>query len=588
MERDQLAQLKNEYEQHKTNRANVEGIWDQAEKFIDPLGNGSLARAPDSESQVLWKRIDVWDFTPIRGASKLRATIHGTVTNPAVQWCTAEFRDLELQQDQASRVWLEDTIGQAYQALQDSDFNAEIARSFGDLVVYGNSFIVEEPKSRSAWDGLDFTCVPVREGYFEPDSSGEIKKFFRRISWTARQIIDKCGEKIIPSKIREEAEKNVTTQHEVVFCVFQRKTSAKIYDEKGEPVEVVPELRPWGSVYFLADSAEQCGEEGGYYDRPVFHSPWEETAGSQWGKGIGGLVLPTAKLLNALWEMYLGAGEKAVDPPGFISDRAGVSAVDLGPGKWTVARGDIDKIFRLIESGAKFEVTIDLLTRLQSMISQAFHEDELHLKDSPAMTATEAAIRFEVMNRVMGSSLALVQTRELTPILRLTIAMLHREKRLKPMPELVRRKRGEINIVYLGPLSRAQRTDEVSAIERGFSTVAAMRKMGFEEVADLFNAVEAAREIFKRLGVPSNCLRSNEEVAAAMKKRQEMQASAQKAEIAARAGEAAEKAGKARMAMAQASQMAGGGMGGGGEMPQSMPAAPAPMLTPTLPMGGEG
>jgi hypothetical protein len=320
----------------------------------------------------------------------------------------------------------------------------------------------------------------------------------------------------------------------------------------------------------MADSAEQCGEEGGYYEMPAFWSPWEETAGSDWGHGVGGMVLPTVKLLNALWEVYLGAAEKAVDPPAFISDRAGVGAVDLGPGKWTVAKGDLDKIYRVIESGAKFQVTEVLLAQLQQQIRGAFHADELHLKDSPAMTATEAAIRFEVMNRVMGSVLARIQSKQLIPIIQLTMAMMQREGQLRPWPEIVKRRKGDINIVFLGPLSRAQRTDEVGAIERGFAFVAQARKLGFEEAADAFDAAAATREVFKRLGIPASCQRSEAESKKMAEGRARAMAAAREAEVAKAQGEAVEQAGLARQALQESGAV------------QTMPAQPTPLIAPTM------
>jgi hypothetical protein len=577
MERDQLLQLKQEYERHKMNRATVEPTWDQIEKFIDPLGNGRISQAPESESDILWRRIDVWDFSAIEGSEKLTAIIHGTETNPAVQWFTGEFRDPELQKDKIAREWLEDCLGRTYQALQDSDFNTEIATSFGDLVNYGNSFIIEEAKSKGPkWEGIDFTCVPIREGYFERDSYGNIKRFWRRLSWTARQIIDRCKGQNIPEKIAEEARKpeGGTDTHEVVFCVFPRDVHGEPYDEKGEPRVLAPELRPIGSVYFLADTGEQCGNEDGYYEMQSFHAPWKETAGSQWGHGKGGQVLPTVKLLNALWEVYLGAAELAILPALLVTERGLMSAVDLGPGGMTVVK-DIVNSIKAFENGAKFEVTWQMISQLQLAIRKAFHEDELHLKDSPAMTATEAAIRFENMNRVMGSVLSRVQSFQLIPIIKLTMSILRREGRLKPAPEIVRRKSGEVNIVFLGPLSRAQRTDEVSAIERAFSFVAQARKLGFEEAADVFDAAAAAREVMKRLGVPASCMKSEADAQLAQKQRKAQASAAAQAELAKRAGEAAEQAGKARLAMAQASEA-------GGAPAAPMPAQPPPMLTPTL------
>jgi hypothetical protein len=197
------------------------------------------------------------------------------------------------------------------------------------------------------------------------------------------------------------------------------------------------------------------------------------------------------------------------------------------------------------------------------------HEDELTLKDSPSMTATEAQIRYELMNRVLGSTLSLLQSDVLDLIVMLCIQMLARERRLPPVPPKLKLADGKFGIEYHGPLARAQRTDEVAAIERLASFVAALAKLEFQDARDVFDPVSAVREVAARLGCPAGVLISEDKVRAKIAQREAAATQLAKAQVAKAQGEALEQAGMG----AQAMQEAGA----------PVPAQPPPVVNPPFP-----
>lgn len=568
--------LKSRFEVLKADRTGIEQAWEQVEKFVSPLGGvGSNQGGPTRESEVGWQRQEIWDFTAIDGCQKLAASIHGSVTSPAIRWFRLTFRSKELAEDTEAASWLDKVSDIAFETIQDSDFNTEVASGYIELVGAGTMALVVEPTDELKWEGLDFTVVPIREVHFEEDPSGGVQRFFRDFSWTASQIVEKFDESKTPLpefiRVKANTPSGGTDRIKVVFCIYDRETDDDLKLDSDTPkFPLPPEKRPYGFVYFLAETGEQLGDEGGYYECPVFITRWERTAGSRWGHGPGIVCLPTVKYTNSLMELVKNAMAVAIDPPRGVTERGLLSDLQGQPGGLTVVRSR-DDIFPLVEP-LRADVAMASIEDLRHQIRQLFHTDELQLKESPAMTATEVQVRYELMNRVMGSTLARIQSDFLSPMLQAVVAMLYRAGQLPKMPESVKRGGGATVIEYQGPLSRAQRTDEVAAIERLAAYVAGLAKL-FPEVSDIFDPNQAVRNIAKRLGVPADCLASEATLLKKKREREQLQKQLAQAETARAQGEAAQQQADAVQSM-QAAQQAG-----------PIPVPPPPLTTP--PVGGQ-
>jgi hypothetical protein len=622
-------ELKKRFDQQKSARGPVEGVWRQIALYFAPLGTASQAGSDaQGENTVAWTQPDVWDSTAIDSSEKLIAMIHGNVTSPALRWYGLGWRDKDLKADQEARKWLDAVADISWQTLQDSDFNTEIACAHGDLVRFGNAVIIEEAASSTEWKGVDFQSVPLDQCYFEPDSVGQMEVFYQLLSWSAVQVMTECRKRgwTCPEEIEEEAKKGtqLDKRYPIVFCIFPRweaqtelerrhERNARRAKERAEreqreqqreaalarfegdapapaaepPIEpdeptypLAPHLRGWGYVYFRADTGDRIGMEGGYYEMPGALARWAKTAGSIWGHGQCHVLLPTVKYLNGWMETEHQAAAKAVDPNIYTTERGLLSDHDSQAGGITVARSKND--VWTLDTKAEPTWANMKLEELRGMVRRGLHNDELTLKDSPAMTAQEVRARYEIMQRILGSTLARIENELLSPIIKITIGHLLRNRQLPEMPPKVAEKYAagtlEINIEYQGPLARSQRTDEVAAIERVIALAGAWIQMGIpvQVVMAKINVLASLGEVATRLGTPASLLRSDEEAEKEVQKFFAEQARGAAAVAAKAEGEAA-----AAHATARAALMGGAGAGGGGSLP--VPAMPTPVVRPAFP-----
>jgi hypothetical protein len=533
-------EIKTRAERLLQQRANFEGLWSDIEKYIAPFQtqNGFSAITTVENAQKL-TTTEIWDSTAQIGAERLGAAFYAGTVNNYQRWFRNAFRNPKLNQHPPSRQWLDVVSNTMWEALTSSNFGLEAATAFTTKVVFGTSCIYQELVNPKKWEGLQFTAVPLKEILFEEDWRGRVYCFYRFISWTATQIVTKLAPKesdeykLLPEKIIQKHEQGADDRFEVIFCIYPREDAPAM--KYGERVRA-PEKRPYCACYVLRDSGEMLGKEDGYYEMPVYVDRYHKAPGTRWGYGPGTLALSTVKFLNAWMQAYLESGEKIVDPATLVTERGLLSDLDLSAGGLTTVRSMDD--IKPYESAARFDVAATIIADLRDMIRRYFREDDLQLKDSPAMTATEAQIREARTNRVLAAPVGRVQNDLFDPMLQNTFNMMYREGQLPEPPQEVLRLSPEIQIEYLGPLMRSQRADDVAALERLASGVAALQKMGFQEVADVFNAQQLVREMAEFLSVPGSVLRDQREADALRAQRMQLQMAQAQAEIAKTAAEA--------------------------------------------------
>ncbi len=529
-------------------RKTIEQDWDIIEKFIAPLRGGKFFQEQTSEHEIDWRRgRDVFDSTAILAANTLASSVHGALTSPSTRWFTLRFRDDNLNLEDKATEWLQTCGERIWYALQDSDFNLEVNEAYQDLVCFGSSCIIEEAESEVEWKGIDFSTLPIREIYFEQDHKGQILHFFRRLQWTALQIVEKFGIENVPDNIVERSKQpaQADAKMTLIFAVFPRKGKENVDTSK----LLTPKQRPWESRYILEESAEQVGKEGGYYEMPAYLPRWQKTSGSMWGFGAGTIAISDVMTLNAMVEQRLSAAAKAIDPPSLVTERGLLSDLDLEPGGLTVVRSlDAAKPY---ESGSRFDVAEGMIADLRMNINRMFLVDRLELKESPAMTATEVNARYDLMQRLLGPVLGRLQADFLDPMIERTFKILLRSGQLPPMPKELQGLNSEMDIEYIGPMGRAQKTDQVQAVVQWAQQMMEMGQF-FPETAMLVDAQALGRELAKSLNVPATVVRSKEEVDQMVNAQKQKEAQQAQLEMAMGAGAATEQMGKGAQAIQEA------------------------------------
>lgn len=521
----------------KEKRGPIESKWNDIDRLILPLNQGSFCSSGASEGEKNWSTLEVWDSTAPIGADRFAAMIHSVLFSG--QWFGAKFRK-KLNKDPVARAWLDEVEAEMFDAIMASNFEVETASAILEWVGYGNCCLTQGLVSETEWQGLDFSATPVKEMLFEEDWRGRPYRSFRPLMWSASKIVSKFRDSNdpskpspkVPEKILKALESGQDENFSVIFTVFPRegKLPMKLDEKVRAPLE-----RPFGWKYVLREGAVTL-DEGGFYEMPVFVGRYTKPANSMWGYGPALLALPTVKLLNTIQETEVNAGAKAVDPPIITTERGLLSDIDSTPGGIITVRSleDIDTF----ESKGRFDVSEMLLDRHTAMVKKHFREDDIALKDSQ-MTATEVNRRFIQSNRFLALPGKRFQYDISGPVVQTTFNMMYRMGQLPEIPEVVLAEKPRMQIQFFGPLATAMKDDEAAGIERALAAKAAMTKMDPGSPAKFVIKDDVAlRELCDRLSTPASMLATDEEVKAQMDNQAKLQQAAQQAQVAKTAMEA--------------------------------------------------
>jgi hypothetical protein len=523
-------------------RRTVEEHWQLIERYVVP-GRGKFFQDERSEHELTWRRRELYDSTAPMAAQSLAASIHGSLTSPSIKWFDLRFRNPLTREKQEAKEWLEDTGERMFKAIQDSNFNLEAAESYMDLVSFGTTVLVEEPANEFSYEGVEFQTALIRQCFFEMNFDRSVRNFYRRLELTASQLVDKFGDEV-PERIRQQHAQagEVDRKYTVIFCIYQRDD----YKDANTQSLLAPQFRPFGWMYVMHDDATQIGEDGGYYEQPAFVARWRMMSGSMWGFSPAMLALPDILSLNEMVRLILRAGEKVLDPATITSERGLLGDLDLEPGGLTVVR-DVDQL-KPYESGARFDVSEMQKENLQTSIRNVFHVDQLQLKESPAMTATEVRVRYELMQRLLGPTLGRLTNDFLDPLIMRTFAIMLRGGALAPPPDDAKDEQGILDIEYTGPLAKAQKMIEVEGMERWVGSMVALSEV-FPELRDLVDVDDYGRNLADVLGVPSSNVNDVTKVARVRRLRAQAAAQERKLAMAQAEGEAMRAGGEGYGAM---------------------------------------
>lgn len=531
-------------------RKNLEGTLDLIERYIAPFRN-KFFEETQNEGAVNWRKRDLMDSTAIAAAPNLAASMHSGITNPNYQWYDVRFRDKTLKDNSEAKVWLEEASREVFLTLQESNFNVEVNEVYLDLVTNGTTAIVEEVEEDSAggFDNLIFKTIPANQVVFERDAKEQVVTMYRRLDWNPVKIMNKFDAETVPEEIVKKA-KNPTGRTEdvtVICCIYKREDTPDNLRDTDSKI-LAAEKRPFGLEYFVYDTCEPLGKPGGDYEMPAFAPRWSKVSGSAWGFSPAMIALSDVLSLNELIKVdYLARG-KAADPPVITTRRGVFGNLDVSAGGVNVVMNK-DSISYL-DSHARFDAIDTGVLRLQRSIERIFMVDQLELKESPAMTATEVMARMQLMQRLLGPTHGRIEAEFLNPLIQRTFNILYRYGKLPEIPSSVEMSKAAIEIEYMGPTARAQKLDQVTAVERWTADLTAMTQI-HPEVRFVPKPIEIARELGAFLGVPAKLMHDAAEVTKRYNEFKKEQAEANKAAQMQQQGEAAQAVGEGAQAMAE-------------------------------------
>lgn len=504
-----IEELIKRYQKAKGGRGIWESEWQQIAEYVVPR----KSEVTVFRSKGAKRTEKLFDSTAIHSNDLLAASLQGTLTNTATLWFSLKTSDEKLNDDNEVKMWLDNVSRRMYQQFNASNFNSEIHELYIDLGSIGTGCLLVEEKERTepGFNGFLFRALHISEFYIEEDYEGRVNEVFRRIRYTPRQCYDRWGDKV-GDRIKGLVSSRPDEEIEILHVITPTKTGK----------------HPIGSFYIDVEKKHVISE-GGYHEFPCMVPRWTKDSGEKYGRSPSSTAMPDIRTLNKAVELELKAWSKDIDPPMIAPDEGLSAKLDLSARAVNYVRADLVDKIKPLESGHRYDVSQLKLEELRTSVRRMYFSDQLQLQNTPTMTATEAQIRYELMQRLLGPTLGRVESELLNPLINRCYNMMLRAGSFGIPPQALQGK--NIDVVYVGPLARSQRLSEITAFRNWIETLSPLlaAKPGTLDNIDEDGAALALADF---LGVSPRFIRDKKKVEAMRAQRaQAQQAEMEKADM---------------------------------------------------------
>lgn len=487
----------------KAERSRHENVWRRCFEVTYPERAHGLNGDQTDAQSAQNKKAQLMDSTASDATRLLASSIMSGMTPANAVWFALDAGD----ETDEERMWLDEQAKLMWESIHAANYDAAKFEAVVDSVCAGwFALYIDE-----ADNGLRFDQWPIAQVYYACSvAGGPVDTVYRCFKLTAEQAFSAYGEQV-SEKIRDCLAKGKHgEQFEFIHAIYPRKpyaVGAKM--AKNLPV----------ASYHIEVSDKRIVRESGYHEMPVVVARWMTIPGGDYAIGPVSNALPTIESLNTLLLLEsqalsrAAAGVYVAEDDGVLNPRA----VKVKGGSVIVANS-VDSIKEL-PSGADFNVTFSKADQYRAEIRRIMMADQLQPQDGPAMTATEVHVRVALIRQLLGPLFGRFQAEDLAPTIERVFGLSMRAGRLSPPPDTLAD--AILSIRYQSPLARAQKLEEVTAIERLQMNAMAMAQGGKPEALDLIDADAALRVMSDGLGAPGKVLRSAEDVAAIREARKE-------------------------------------------------------------------
>ncbi len=486
-------------------------LWQELSDFILP--RKSDIEATKSPGEKRFNTLRHYESTAVKANDLLATAINGNLTNMSMRWFLLKAQEEELNQAQAMGVWLEEVGRRIFLALRQANFTSEAPEVYLDLGAFGTgAFLVTQraPSLLKSFTGIRFESFPISSYVVAENEEGRVNVMYRRIKLSARAMANRWGEDKISFRTRAKLEKNEYERITIIHGIYPREGVS----EDSATIETPATKMPYASVY-VEEEEKHLLQESGFHEFPCQIPRWTKASGEDYGRGPGEVALADIKSLNELRKQKLRSVALQTNPPLAARHRGVLGRVRFGPLAVNSVKQQGD--LQALDIGGNINAATFQEGEWKIAIQQAFFTDQLQFpaKEGTPISATEAQIRFELMQRVLGPTLGRLQDEFLSPLIDRVFRILLRADQLPPPPaELlaaVQEGKAGIDVEYQGPIAVAQRASGADVFARTMNDILPIAEAN-PEVLDVFNFDNAARFVGTERGLPRDLMRGPEEI----------------------------------------------------------------------------
>ena len=487
---DKAKNLLKRYDRLKSQRQNWESHWQEVADYMQPRkADVTKTRSKGDKRTEL-----IFDGSPLQSVELLAASLHGMLTNPSTPWFSLRFKQNDMENEDEAKEWLEDATEVMYTAFNKSNFQQEIFELYHDLITFGTAamFIEEDDE-----DILKFSTRHINEIFIAENDKGRIDTVFRKFSLSARAVIQKFGD--VSINIATKANKDPYEEVEIMHAVYPRSD----FDPKKQDKQNMP----FESVYLDAESGDELSVSG-FREFPFVVPRYLKASHEIYGRSPAMTALPDVKMLNEMSKTTIKSAQKQVDPPLLVPDDGFMLPVRTVPGGLNFYRAGTRDRIEPLNIGANTPLGLNMEEQRRNSIRNAFYVNQLMMQSGPQMTATEVIQRNEEKMRLLGPVLGRLQSELLKPLIDRAFALILRKNLFRPAPEFLAGQ--DIEIEYVSPLAKAQKSTELSSIMRAIEILGSLSNVA--PVFDHINMDKLVRHLADIVGVPQKILKPQSEL----------------------------------------------------------------------------
>ena len=491
--------LLSRYDKLESQRQNWETHWQEVADYMQPRkADVTKTRSKGDKRTEL-----IFDSSPIQAVELLAASLHGMLTNPSTPWFSLRFKEEDIEFEDEAKEWLESATEQMYIAFGRSNFQQEIFELYHDLITFGTAaMFIEEDEE----DILKFSTRHINEVYIAENDKGRVDTIFRKFKMSARAAIQKFGTNVDFESIQK---KNPYEEVDIIHAIYPRDDfDVTKQDKKNMPFE---------SVYMTGKGEELS--VSGFREFPFVIPRYLKASHEIYGRSPAMTALPDVKMLNEMSKTTIKAAQKQVDPPLLVPDDGFILPVRTVPGGLNFYRSGTRDRIEPLNIGANNPLGLNMEEQRRNAIRNVFYVNQLMMQQGPQMTATEVIQRNEEKMRLLGPVLGRLQSELLKPLIDRAFNILLRKNIFKPAPEFLAGK--DVEIEYVSPLAKAQKSTELQSIMRGIEIMGSIANVA--PVFDYVNFDKLVRHLMDIVGVPQKVLKPQSQVNAERQQKQEQQ-----------------------------------------------------------------
>lgn len=396
----------------------------------------------------------LYDSKPLIALNKSAAGFHSNLTNPASLWFDFRTLDEKFMQTGNAQRYFKEVNHIQYHVINNSNWNETMLEYYTDDLCFGSTCMATEEDYKTH---VRYTSIPLEQINVELDERGDLLTINRVFKYTALQCKYKFGEENLSPEMKKAILADKTYQKFDVLHHVGPRYNRDVTKQDYFNMEF--------QSCWIAKEEEHLLAERGYTSMPYDFERFWARSDDEYGYSPAMCALASIKLANAQKRTLIRKAMKDADPASMSPGRFWIAPLNMNPNAMNYYdRTKYSKEdFSAIPSGGNPSLAAEMMEMEERIIEDAFFLPLFQTLSNvnKQMTVPEVQKRvadnLSLVGPVVGRMVKGISRSQLR-----TYEILNRRKLFPPPPKEIQG--ADLNLVFLGPLAKAQRSSELTGV----------------------------------------------------------------------------------------------------------------------------